>query len=191
MAKTYINLQTRWDHQKDRINDITNLIGDLALLTTGDTVGGDSDLVTAINELDSDIGARPHTNLTTTAKTLTGAINELDSDIGARLSLPTSDKSSLVNAIIELHDSIGEVVLNTAATTIKNAINEHETDIINLRNGDDIEDSAVRENSIRIVGTSEAESIIVSAGNGVHMKFSGFKAIGIYDSDGTLLNGTS
>ena len=37
----------------------------------------------AINELDSDIGARPHTSLNTTAKTLTGAINENKASLNA------------------------------------------------------------------------------------------------------------
>ena len=58
---------------KDKVNTIGKEVGGLARLTT--TI--DSDLVGAINELDSDIGTRPHTTLTTTAKTLTGAINEI------------------------------------------------------------------------------------------------------------------
>ena len=49
-------------------NTIGKEVGGLARLTT--TV--DSDLVGAINELDSDIGPRPHTNLTTNTKTLSG-----------------------------------------------------------------------------------------------------------------------
>ena len=54
-------------------NTIGKEVGGLARLTT--TV--DSDLVGAINELDSDIGARPHTNLNTNTKNLTAAINEI------------------------------------------------------------------------------------------------------------------
>ena len=69
-------------------NTIGKEVGGLARLTT--TV--DSDLVGAINELDSDIGARPHTNLTTTAKTITGALNELNAG-GGSLSALTTDSS--------------------------------------------------------------------------------------------------
>lgn len=64
-------------------------------------------LLGAINELDSDVGDRPHTTLTTTAKTLTGGINELDSDIGAR----------------------PHTTLNTTAKTLTGAINEINTAI--------------------------------------------------------------
>ena len=63
---------------KDNVNNQSLDVGATGKLTT--TV--DSDIVGAINEIDSDIGTRPHTTLTTTAKTLTGAINEIDSDVG-------------------------------------------------------------------------------------------------------------
>ena len=107
MAKEYIRLNTRLDVWKDTFNDLTNDVGDIAQLSTGDTLGGDSDLVSAINELDSDIGARPHSALTTAAKDLTSAINELDAEIGS-------------------------AALTTSATTLRGAINEHETQINNL-----------------------------------------------------------
>jgi hypothetical protein len=63
---------------KDNVNNQSLDVGATGKLTT--TV--DSDIVGAINEIDSDIGTRPHTTLTTTAKTLTGAVNEIDSDVG-------------------------------------------------------------------------------------------------------------
>ena len=47
------------------------------MTTTATTVRG------AINELDSDIGARPHTSLNTTAKNLVGAINENKASLNA------------------------------------------------------------------------------------------------------------
>lgn len=72
-----------------------------------------TDLTTAIIELDSDIGARPHTALTTTEKTLTGGINELDSDIGTR----------------------PHTTLNTTAKTLTGAINELFADIAIDSNG--------------------------------------------------------
>ena len=54
-------------------NTISKNLGATGRLTT--TI--DSDLVGAINELDSDIGARPHTTLNTNSKTITGAVNEI------------------------------------------------------------------------------------------------------------------
>ena len=51
-------------------NTISKNLGATGNLTT--TI--DSDIVGAINELDSDIGARPHTNLTTVAKTITAQL---------------------------------------------------------------------------------------------------------------------
>ena len=73
MAKTYISLSNNISEFKDRINDVTNLIGDLSTLTTVQ----DSDLVAVINELDSDIGPRPHLNLITSSKNLVQAVNEV------------------------------------------------------------------------------------------------------------------
>ena len=55
----------------------SNVNRDDRLTTTANTLFG------AINELDSDIGARPHTSLNTTAKTLTGAINENKASLNA------------------------------------------------------------------------------------------------------------
>ena len=61
--------------------DIQRLDSDInreaRMTTTATTLRG------AINELDSDIGARPHTNLNTTAKNLVGAINENKASLNA------------------------------------------------------------------------------------------------------------
>ena len=78
----------------------TNQIAKDAGSTNNLTTTVDSDLVGAINELDSDIGARPHTTLTTAAKTLTGAINNLDSDIG-NLSSPLSGQRAVGTSYTE------------------------------------------------------------------------------------------
>ena len=74
---TVISTTDNFSQLVNKTNTISKEVGGLARLTT--TI--DSDLVGAINELDSDIGARPHTNLTTTAKTITGAINELNAGV--------------------------------------------------------------------------------------------------------------
>lgn len=95
-------------------NTISKEVGGLARLTT--TI--DSDLVGAINELDSDIGARPHTNLTTTQKTITGAINELNAG-GGSLSGITPDSSG----------KLGGFNATTERSTVTNALNTLSADI--------------------------------------------------------------
>ena len=98
-------------------NTIGKEVGGLARLTT--TV--DSDLVGAINELDSDIGARPHTTLTTTAKTITGALNELNAG-GGSLSGLTPDSSG----------KLGGFNSTTERSTTTNALNTLSADIRTL-----------------------------------------------------------
>lgn len=98
MAKTITIQSDTVERWRQDFNELSNKVGDLTFLTTTN----DSDLVSAINELDSDLGASPATSLTTNAKTLTGAINELDSDLGTITSLNTQNKSSVVASINEL-----------------------------------------------------------------------------------------
>ena len=98
-------------------NTISKEVGGLARLTT--TI--DSDLVGAINELDSDIGTRPHTTLTTDAKTLTGAINELNAG-GGNLSGITADSSG----------KLGGFNATTERSTVTNALNTLSADIRTL-----------------------------------------------------------
>ena len=96
-------------------NTIGKEVGGLARLTT--TV--DSDLVGAINELDSDIGPRPHTNLTTNTKTLTAAINELH----------TSGGASLTNLITDSAGKLGGFNDSAERNTTGNALNSLSTDL--------------------------------------------------------------
>ena len=98
-------------------NTISKEVGGLARLTT--TI--DSDLVGAINELDSDIGARPHTNLTTVAKTITGALNELNAG-GGSLSGLTADSSG----------KLGGFNSTTERSTVINALNTLSADVRTL-----------------------------------------------------------
>lgn len=99
------------------------------LVATDLTSGGltATDLTAAVVELDSDIGARPHTTLTTLAKTLTGAINELHDSLGDA-TLTTLNKE-VKEAINELHDSIGDAALTTSAGEVKEAINELDAEL--------------------------------------------------------------
>jgi hypothetical protein len=64
-------------------------------------------LLGAVNELDSDIGDRPHTTLTTDAKTLTSAILELDAELSTITPAAMGTTASTVSgAIAELHTEI-------------------------------------------------------------------------------------
>lgn len=132
------NLDSTESSLVQAINENFNNIGDLSTLTT-DTV---IDLVSAINEVDLhtdtntiNIGDMP--TLTTQDKTtLVNAINELDDEIGDLSGLTTDSTSNLVAAIneVDLHTdtnetNIGDMNLDTTATNLTDAINEHEADI--------------------------------------------------------------
>ena len=102
-------------------NTISKNLGATGLLTT--TI--DSDIVGAINELDSDIGARPHTNLTTVAKTITGAINELNAG-GGSLSGITADSSGKLGGF---NDSAERSTVTSSLNTLSADIRTLDSDI--------------------------------------------------------------
>ena len=106
---------------KDKVNTIGKEVGGLARLTT--TL--DSDLVGAINELDSDIGTRPHTTLTTTAKTLTGAINEIRAG-GVALDNITADSSGKLGGF---NDSAERSTVTNALNTLSADVKTLDSDI--------------------------------------------------------------
>jgi hypothetical protein len=95
-----------------------------------------TDLVTAINELQGDIGTVE--NLNTTASDLQAAINEHEADLfnvegGSKrtlASLKTADKTSILDSINEIYDDIhttGSVTLGTDANYLVGGVNELET----------------------------------------------------------------
>ena len=96
-------------------NTIGKEVGGLARLTT--TV--DSDLVGAINELDSDIGARPHTTLNTNSKTITGAVNEIH----------TAGNASLVGLTPDSASKLGGFNDSAERTTVGGALNSLSADV--------------------------------------------------------------
>ena len=114
---TVISTTDNFSQLVSKTNTISKEVGGLARLTT--TI--DSDLVGAINELDSDIGSRPHTNLTTTAKTITGAINELNAG-GGSLSGLTADSSG----------KLGGFNSTSERSTVTNALNTLSADVRTL-----------------------------------------------------------
>lgn len=128
MAKTIVNSSDTINVWKEKTNDISTDVGDIVQLTTDI----DSDVVGAINSLDSNLGARE--NLTTIDKTdLVTAINEHDTEIGDSALATTAQ--TLRAAINELDSDIGAepaTNLTTTAKTLTGAINEHETDIGNM-----------------------------------------------------------
>ena len=99
-------------------NTIGKEVGGLARLTT--TV--DSDLVGAINELDSDIGARPHTNLNTNTKNLTAAINEIH----------TAGNASLVGLTPDSANKLGGFNDSAERNTVGGALNSLSADVRTL-----------------------------------------------------------
>ena len=96
-------------------NTIGKEVGGLARLTT--TV--DSDLVGAINELDSDIGARPHTNLNTNTKNITAAINEIH----------TAGNASLVGLTPDSANKLGGFNDSAERNTVGGALNSLSADV--------------------------------------------------------------
>lgn len=101
-------------------------IGEITDLTTAS-----AKLVLAINELDAEIGNTG--DLNTSATTLVTAINEHETDIG-NMTLTGLVATDLSAALRELRVDIGDVgasgaTLDTTATDLAAAINEHEADL--------------------------------------------------------------
>ena len=140
MARTTVNLTDTVADFKDKVNEISYKVGDLDLMSTS---GDDSDIVQAINSLDSDIGIRA--NLTTTAdQNLTAAINEHDAELGIITAGAMGTTASTVStAIKELDSDRDRLVLytglpidpNTTSNTLVGAINEHDAELGTITSG--------------------------------------------------------
>ena len=111
MARTFVDLNDLVSTWKDKTNEISYKVGDLVNLTTT----GDSDLVQAINEVDSDLGA------------LQAQVNTfvfLDSAqmlnvIGGTFPVNTSDLAdSSVTEVKMANDAIGSEQLKNLQTLI-------------------------------------------------------------------------
>jgi hypothetical protein len=128
MAKIpYITLSDTINTSRLRINQLIDSVGDLALLTTGDS----GTIVGAINFLDSNAGRK--TALTTTAKTsIVAGINEHDTELGTITTAAMKVKgtaSTVSGALAAISDSIGSGPLTTTVKTLVGAINEHDTEL--------------------------------------------------------------
>jgi hypothetical protein len=86
MAKTVIDLNDSIATFRNKSNEISDKVGDLALLDTA----VDSDLVGAINELEANINGND------------SDIAATNTVIGTLASLSTTDKTSIVDAVNEL-----------------------------------------------------------------------------------------
>jgi len=123
----------------DAINELETAIrGDVSNLVENKLNTTKKHLTGAINELDSDIGATPHTTLTTVAKTLTGSVNELDAELGTITADAMGTTATTVSgAIAELEveiDTLNTFVepsqaLTTTAGTLADGINELDAEI--------------------------------------------------------------
>lgn len=110
-----VNLNSSINTFRTSFNKLVDSVGDLATLTT-DT---DSDVVKAINSIDSNLGTR--SSLTTSNADVVTAINELDAELGTITSGVMGTTASTVSgAIAELDarlDSINDTQLNTPQVT--------------------------------------------------------------------------
>jgi len=120
MAKSYISLSSTFRELVNNQNATTNLVGDLATLTT--TL--DSDLVGAINELDSQMGDLS-TLVTSQKGTIVAAINEIEQSIGIL------DSNLATNDLGRLVDFVGD-----SASTLIAAINTTYNRIPNVYDSD-------------------------------------------------------
>lgn len=148
-------LTTTATQVKEAINELDALQGNVSLTTTATTITGAivehetdignmtftglsaTNISAAVRELRTELGN--HSTLTTTVTSnAIGAINELDAELGTITAVAMGTTASTVGgAIAELEAEIDTLntkvepgqALNTTATTLADAINEHETDI--------------------------------------------------------------
>lgn len=148
----HVNLSDTVNTHRLRFNQLIDSVGDVTTLTTAA-----GSIVDAINELDSDIGANPHSTLTTTAKTLTGAINELDSDVG------------------DINTRVGTTALTTVSSAVTDAVNELKTrvDLLDSDLAVTIDSAFSQIGNLSILNTT-SKTNLVSAINEVY---------GLIDSD--------
>mgnify|MGYP003298389531 FL=1 len=123
-----------------------------------------------MNNQSLDVGATG--KLTTTVDSdIVGAINELDSNMGAKTSLTTTNKTSIVNAINELDSDLGQ--LSTLASDIRDSnfavsINKLNTNVSQLLGSLSGLDSAGGDSDTRRGGFDVAEQVtVVSALNAI------------------------
>ena len=113
------------------VNELQDDVGVSENLTTVAT-----NLVNAVNEHDAELGTITSGAMGTTASTVSGAIAEHETQIGNE-SITTIDGSSntITGALNQLHTEVGSLSLNTAASDLTAAVNELEEDLFNAEGG--------------------------------------------------------
>ena len=133
-------------NKSDIVSSINEIDAELGTITAGAMGTTASTVSAAISELEVEIDTlntkvEPGQSITTTATTLSDAINEIDAELGTISSGVMGTTASTVGpAIGELEaeiDTLNTFVeptqsLNTSASTLADAINEHESNIGNM-----------------------------------------------------------
>ena len=121
------SLNTSSQHVRGSINELHTELGDIAALNS--TFANDSNLVAALNELQTEVGANtyPAGGPASGLGNVTAAINAINSDIGTTSYSALS--STISGGLAQLHTEVGNLSLNTSATNLTSAINELHTEI--------------------------------------------------------------
>ena len=147
--------------------DIQKLDSDInreaRMTTTATTLRG------AINELDSDIGARPHTNLNTTAKNLVDAINENKASLNALAvfrNIATDSGSGSISVTVDSANDTLSVLGGSSLKTLgiggnKIQIDHDVTGASSVNNSGNtfIQDLTIDANG-HVTGTASSEAVI-------------------------------
>jgi len=138
MAIIKVNLTDTINGFRLKTNTLAEQVGDIALL---DTSGGDSNAVSGINALDSDMGRQADLNYRessdSTFLTLVDAINRIvDSDGNIKDSLITMDSDTILNHMIADDQVDSSHILDSSITN--QMIQQDAVE------GDNIDDSAVQ-----------------------------------------------
>ena len=139
MARTYVTLEDTIASLREKVNEVSFNLGDIASLNTS---GDDSDFVQSVNSNAADIVTINDSigdgGLTTTAQTLVGAHNEHDAELGTITAAAMGTTAGTVSGAVKELDSDRDrlvtytgipLALTTTASTLAAAVNEHETDI--------------------------------------------------------------
>ena len=178
--------------------DIQRLDSDInreaRMTTTATTLRG------AINELDSDIGARPHTNLNTTAKNLVDAINENKASLNALAvfrNIATDSGSGSISVTVDSANDTLSVLGGSSLKTLGIGGNKIQIDhdvsaasSVNNSAGNFIQDLTLDANG-HVTGVSSAQAIFDSAGLQTQIDGISFDSSGLQTQIDTKLSATT
>ena len=116
------SLNTSSQHVRGSLNELHTELGDIASLNA--TFTNDSNLVAALNELQTEVGANtyPAGGPASGLGNVTAAINAINSDIGTTSYSGLS--STISGGLAQLHTEVGTLLLDTSASNLTAAINE-------------------------------------------------------------------